>query len=750
MIPNIERRKFPIFLQNESKDCGATCLKMIAKFYGKNTKIESLRKLALTNREGSSLQALSDAAEKIGFSSLGVKVSLEQLCEMPLPCIAHWDNNHYVVITGIPTISKLSNKSSRVEVADPAFGKLKYSVEDFLKKWISDSATEKTSDGILLLLEPSESFQIRDDNSVENQNKFSFAKKYLFDHKKLLFRLILGLLIGSVLQLIAPLLMQNIVDVGIRNKDISFIYLILIAQLILFIARTFLEYVRTWILLALSTKINISLVSDFFIKLMNLPISYFDVKITGDIIQRINDHKRVERFLTTTSLNALFAAFSILVLGTVLAFYSISIFIIFLLGSFLYFGWVILFLKKREGIDYKMFSEAGKEQGKIIELINGMQEIKLHNAEQKKRFGWENIQSKLYQVSIESLKLEQLQTIGSNFINELKNIIIIFLAATLVIDGHLTVGMMMAVVSIVGSLNGPIVQFIFFMREAQDARISLNRLAEIHGTVDELEMDAEKTKDVIYPADITVQNLMFKYPGGDTVLKNINLTIPANKVTAIVGSSGSGKTTLLKLLLKFYEPTAGEIYIGALNPQNYSYTRLADISHSKWRGHIGSVMQEGYIFNDTIAHNVVLGDEAVDEMLLYNAARIANILEFVESLPLKFNTIIGTEGVGMSTGQKQRVLIARSIYKNPHYLFFDEATSALDSNNEKEIVEKLNSFFEEKTVVIIAHRLSTVMNADQIIVLEDGEIVERGTHHELIALAGNYQKLVRNQLQLEQ
>jgi ATP-binding cassette subfamily B protein len=458
-------------------------------------------------------------------------------------------------------------------------------------------------------------------------------------------------------------------------------------------------------------------------------------------MQRINDHHRIERILTTSSLSVLFSVINMFVMGGVLAYYNLKIFAVFFIGSFLYFLWVTLFLKRREKLDYKRFSEVSQEQSKVIELINGMQEIKLHNAEKQKRWGWEYIQARLFKVSMKGLVLEQTQTIGSNFINELKNISIIFLSAKLVIDGQITLGMMMAISSIVGGLNGPIGQLINFIREVQDAKISLARLSEIHEKEDETQQEETQTHDIPQNCDIVIKDLSFRYIGSDTmVLDNLNLIIPANKITAIVGTSGSGKTTLMKLLLKFYEPNSGDILINK--------TALSKVAQKPWRNHIGCVMQEGYIFNDTIANNIAIGIDVIDKARLIYAADVANILDFIQDYPLGFNTKIGMEGVGMSTGQKQRLLIARAVYKNPEMLFFDEATSALDANNEKEIMEKLNIFFKDKTVVVIAHRLSTVMNADQIVVLDKGKIVEIGNHKELVDLKGSYYELVRNQLQL--
>jgi len=727
-------KKFTNYKQADYKDCGPTCLKIIAKHYGKTIHIQELRDSSETTREGSNLLFLSDAAEKIGFRTLGVKLSLERLEEAPLPCILHWNKNHYVVLYKI--------KKGTYYISDPAFGLIEYNEKDFLKFWIGNNADESTQEGIALLIEATPKFFQTDFDKEDNKGiGFGLLSQYVLRYKSFLIQLSVGLLASSLLQLIFPFLTQSIVDIGIQNQNINFIYLIRFAQLFLFAGRTGLELIRSWILLHLSTRINISLISDFFIKLMNLPISFFDVRMTGDIMQRINDHRRIERILTTSSLNVLFSVINMFVMGGVLAYFNLKIFLVFFAGSVLYFGWITLFLKRREVLDYKRFAEISQEQSKVMELINGMQEIKLHNAEKQKRWGWEYVQARLFRVSIKGLVLEQTQTIGSSVINELKNIFIIFLSAKLVIDGSITLGMMLAISSIVGSLNGPITQLIEFVRELQDAKISLARLSEIHEKEDETQQEVHQTTDVPFDSDLEIKDLSFRYLGSDIpVLDNLNLVIPANKVTAIVGVSGSGKTTLMKLLLKFYEPEKGEISIG--NAQ------LKNVSQKAWRANIGAVMQEGFIFSDTIANNIAIGVDNINKERLMYAADVANIKEYISGLPLGYNTKIGSEGTGMSTGQKQRLLIARAVYKNPEILFFDEATSALDANNEKEIMRKLSLFFKEKTVVVIAHRLSTVMNADQIVVLDKGKIIEIGSHSALVEQKGNYFELVRNQLQL--
>jgi ATP-binding cassette subfamily B protein len=775
-------KKFPFYKQPDAMDCGATCLRIIAKYYGRSISLPKLRSLSETTREGASLKTLANAAEKIGFRTLGVKVNFNKLDkEAPLPCIVHWNQQHFVVVYkiapsnspegGVNILKRFffaikwalsggkvlpfgedlggAGKSggASVYVSDPAHGLLKYTQDEFIKSWIGNNANSTTEEGIALLLEPSPKLnQTEVDDNTEAQQGFSFLFQYLFRYKKFIVQLIIGLLAGSLLQLIFPFLTQSVVDVGIQNQDVNFIYLVLVAQLFLFIGRASIELIRGWILLHLSTRINISLISDFFIKLMNLPIAFFDSKMTGDIMQRINDHQRIERLLTTSSLNVLFSMFNLVIFGGVLAWYSVQIFAIFLIGSLLYFVWIMLFLKKRKDLDYKRFTQMSGEQSKVMELINGMQEIKLFNAELQKRWSWEHIQARLFRVEVKSLALTQTQSIGSNFINEIKNILITIFSAKLVIDGQITLGMMLSISYIIGQLNNPILQIIGFIHSAQDAKIALERLSEIHNREDE-DASSNSSEGGEFPPSgelkgaLTLKAIHFRYVGSqEEVIKGLDLTIFANKITAIVGSSGSGKTTLMKMLLKFYEPNHGEINLGN--------NHLSTISHHAWREQCGVVMQDGYIFNDTIANNIAIGQDIIDKERLKKAVEVANIKDYIDQLPLGYNTKIGMEGVGMSGGQKQRLFIARAVYKNPRFIFFDEATSSLDANNEKVIMENLNQFFKDRTAVVIAHRLSTVRNADQIVVLDKGKIIERGTHEELTKLKGNYYNLVKNQLEL--
>ncbi|PXW10777.1 ATP-binding cassette subfamily B protein [Chryseobacterium sp. CBTAP 102] len=728
------KKKFPFYKQPDTKDCGPTCLRIVSKYYGKSISLQQIRNLSETTREGSSLLGLSDAAENLGFRSMGVQIDFNTLAEeVPFPCVAHWNKNHFVVVYKI-------DKNNKVYISDPSYGLITYTREEFIKSWIGENAKENTEEGIVLILETTPAFFQTEFDAEESKASFTFLSKYLLKYKTLVIQLAIGLLGGSLLSLIFPFLTQSIVDVGIQNQDINFIYVVLLAQIMLFLGRMGIETIRSWILLHLSARINISIISDFFIKLMKLPISFFDTRMTGDIMQRINDHHRIEQLLTSSSLNTLFSLVNLIIFSIVLLFYDYRLFIVYLVGAVLYIGWISFFLKKRKELDYKRFSQVSQEQSKVIELINGMQEIKMHNAEKQKRWDWEFLQVKLFKIRIKSLSLEQWQSVGGNFINQMKDILVSFLSAKLVLSGNLTLGMMLSVQYIIGQLNSPLLQLIDFIKQTQDAKISLERLGEIHDKDDEEDKNEQYATDVP-KQDIEIKDMSFRYIGSDVpVFENLSLTIPYQQTTAIVGASGSGKTTLLKLLMKFYDPDQGEIRIGNTNMKN--------ISPRYWRDHCGVVMQEGYVFNDTIANNIAVGEDHIDKQKLRRAVEIANIKDFIESLPLSYNTKIGNEGVGVSGGQKQRLFIARAVYKSPEYILFDEATSALDANNEKVIMENLEQFFKGKTAVVIAHRLSTVRHADKIIVLDQGKVVEEGSHADLVDLRGEYYRLVRNQLEL--
>jgi len=741
--------KFPHYLQPDAMDCGPTCLRIVAKHFGRHYNLETLRNLTWKTREGVSLLTISDAAEKIGFRSQGARLSIEKLAEIPLPAIIHWNQYHFVVLYKIKKAKSFFSSSSPLGggregaiyyISDPAHGLVTYNKQDFLKCWASTEQNGIPA-GIALLLEPTAEFYKEEGEKV-NKTGFRFLFSYLKPYRKLINQLLLGFFTGSILSLLFPFLTQAIVDVGITTNNLSFIVLVLIAQLVLTASQTAVGFIRSWIMLHTSTRISISLISDFLIKLMKLPIRFFDSKQIGDLRQRIEDNDRVQSFLTGSLVSMSFGIFTFIIYSFVMAYYDWTILLIFYFGSALYVLWIVLFLKKRKELDYKYFNVAAANQSNIYQLITGMQEIKLNNCEKQKRWEWERIQARLFKVNVKGLMLNQNQFAGSMFINQVKNILISFIAAKAVIEGSMTLGMMMAVQYIIGQLNGPINEFIGFITAGQDAKISLERLGEIHNNDDEEDVNLLRNYELPGNKDISIQNLSFHYEGPKSprVLYNINLIIPHNKITAIVGSSGSGKTTLIKMLLGFYPPFEGRIDIGGIN--------LNQFSMEMWRSSCGVVMQDGFIFSDTIANNIAVGEDNTNREKLYNAVKMANILDFIESLPLRYNTKIGQEGAGLSQGQKQRILIARAIYKNPEFLFFDEATNALDANNEKVIVENLSEFYKSKTVVTVAHRLSTVKNADQIVVLEKGEIVELGTHNELVTKRGEYYNLVKNQLEL--
>ncbi len=725
-------KSFVYYQQPDQMDCGPTCLRMIAKHYGKNFSLQKLRDLSGINRAGVSLLGISEAAEKIGFRANGARLDIELLNEVELPIILHWNKNHFVVLYKI--------KNGRYYVADPGNGLITYSESELMQYWIG-KAYDGSLDGFGLIITPTPEFYEQQGDGAK-QLDLSYLLGYLKPHRALVVQILVGLGVGSLLQLILPFLTQSVVDIGINTRNLNFIYIILIAQTMLFIGRMSVDFIRSWILLHISTRINISILTDFLIKLMKLPISFFDTKMTGDIMQRMNDQKRIESFLTGSTLSVIFSMFNLVMFSFVLAYYNMTIFLIFLVSTILYSVWVVLFLKKRRKLDLKRFDLSAKNQSSIVQLINGMQEIKLNNCEQQKRWEWEHLQAGLFRFSISSLKLGQYQQAGTFFINEGKNILITFLVAKSVIDGQLTLGAMMAVQYIIGQLNSPIEQMLGFVQQLQDAKISLERLNEVRELADEEPVEKSFVKELPDNMSLSLRDITFTYPGAgnEAVLSKINITIPQGKTTAIVGMSGSGKTTILKLLLRFYEPQKGDIKVGS------GY--LDQISFRYWRGICGVVMQDGFIFSDTIAKNIAVGDEYPDMVKLRHAVHMANITDFIESLPLGLNTKIGTEGNGISQGQRQRILIARAVYKDPEYIFFDEATNALDSNNEKVIMQNLENFFKGRTVVVVAHRLSTVKNADNIVVLDKGIIIEQGTHAELTSLKGEYYQLVKNQLEL--
>lgn len=716
-------------------DCGPTCLSMVVSYYGKHYKIETLRELSGQSKTGTSLLSLSEAGESMGFRTRGAHLTYKELSEEAvLPCILHWDHDHYAVAIDFP------KNQNKIKIADPAKGVLTLTKKEFLEHWISSDYADSDPVGTVLLMEPSAVFYQRESDKQSGMN-WRWILTYLKKSKLELLQILSLLVIVSALQLVFPFITQSVIDTGIANKNLSFITILLIAQLVLVFSTNMGEFIRSRMLLQVSAILNLSILSDFWIKLTKLPLSYFTRNQLGDTLQRIDDHKKIESFLTGSALNTFFSIFNFVVYAVVLALYNPSLFLVFGIGSVIYLLWVQLFLRIMRKINYQNFFLGSKENNATMQLVEGMQEIRLNNAEQLKRWEWENIQARIFKLSFKQHSYGQVQQVGATMINQGKDVVITFIVANLVIKGELTLGAMFAIQYIIGQLSGPVEQMIGFIKQGQEAKISLERLNEIHQLPDEESKEGLKMSGLPARARISITDLTFTYPGNhDPVFTGLNLTIPAGKTTAIVGSSGSGKTTLLKLLLKFYANYTGEIKVEDDN--------MADLSSAQWRKLVGTVMQDGFVFNDTMARNIAVTEQEPDPERLRHACIVANILEFIEDLPNGFNTKLGSDGQGISQGQKQRILIARAVYKNPDYLFFDEATNALDANNERSIVGNLNKFFHGRTVVIVAHRLSTVKNADKIVVLEHGYIIEEGTHEELTELKGRYYHLVKDQLEL--
>ncbi|MBP3196980.1 MAG: peptidase domain-containing ABC transporter [Butyrivibrio sp.] len=727
--------KFPFVRQRDSMQCGIACLQMICVHYGKKYSQDFLSNICYATTEGVSLLGIKDAAVKIGLYTISGRVTIENLSSATLPCILHWNQNHFVVLYKV-------KKGRKFYVGDPGKGLITYTIDEFKQHWIEVGQGEGEK-GIAMFLEPTQDFYKNIGGKEPRTEKpFNFLFGYIKQYRRYFFQIILGLFVSSLLQLALPFLTQNIVDIGIKNKDICFIWLIMIGQLVITLSRTSVDFIRRWLLLHISMRINISLVSDFFIKLLQLPMSFFDTKLMGDLMQRIGDHSRVNSFLTQQTLNVAFSLISFAVFGCVLLVYNKLIFLIFLIGSILYGGWMALFLRRRKVIDYELFEQQAANNNKTYQFLTSMQEIKLQDCEQRRRWEWEDVQADLFHIQMKSLKLQQTQEAGSIFINELKNIIITVVSATAVINGSLTLGMMLAVQYIIGQLNSPIEQLMHFIYSVQDVKISLERINEIHKKDNEEDYNRSRTEFDNESHSIELSNIDFKYDPHalSKTIEGVNIHIPEGKITAIVGASGSGKTTLIKLMLGYYPVMSGEISIADHNISEYNL--------KWWRQQCGVVMQDGVIFSESIARNIAVDDGEIDEKRLIKAAEIANVKDFVMALPLKFNTNIGRDGMGLSQGQKQRILIARAVYKNPKFIFLDETKNSLDASNERAIVENLDKFYKGKTVVVVAHRLSTVKNADQIIVLDKGKVVETGNHKSLTAKRGAYYNLVKNQLEL--
>ena len=728
-------KSFPWVKQLDSMQCGMACISMVCLFYKKSYRVSNISTLCRAGKIGVSIAGIEHVAGKLGFNVESYLISINNIAEVTFPCILHWNQNHFVVLYEI-------GKNGIFKIADPGKGLINYNLDEFKKHWISTTSNGEEK-GVAMFLEPTQRFYEKEELPKEKKrSSFRFLLGYLIKYRSYFAQIVLGLFIGSLLQLLLPFLTQNIVDVGIKNKDVSVIWLILLGQLVITLSRTFTDVIRRWLLLHISMRINISLVSDFFIKLLQLPMSFFDTKLMGDLLQRISDHSRVNTFLTQQTLNVAFSVICFAVFGCVLFYYNVTVFLIFLAGSIVYGLWMALFMRRRKVIDYELFEQQSINNNKTYQFLTAMQEIKLQNCEERRRWEWEDIQADLFQVQIKSLKLRQTQEVGNVLINEIKDIVITFVSAMSVINGELSLGMMLAVQYIIGQLNGPIEQLMHFIYSVQDVKISLERINEIHKIKSEDDECRFRQGFDTPKHDIQLNNVEFKYNiyAPNKTIDGVNLVIPEGKITAIVGASGSGKTTLLKLILGYYPLTNGKILIAGNDISEYNM--------KWWRQQCGVVMQDGVIFSESIARNIAVDDNEINMDRLMLAAEIANVKDFVNALPLRFDTIIGNDGIGLSLGQKQRILIARAIYKNPQYIFLDEATNSLDANNERMIVSKLDEFYKGRTVVIVAHRLSTVRNADQIVVLEKGKIVEIGNHSSLTAKQGAYYNLVKNQLEL--
>lgn len=739
-----KKKKITFIPQHDQIDCGPACLAMIASYYGRKIGLPFLRDHCFLSREGVSLLSISEAAKKIGFNTFSGKSTIAELIEgkTALPCILHWNQNHFVILNKISK-SCLSKKDS-FHIVDPGHGLVKLSDDKFKSSWLSDG-----NRGIVLFLEPNLKFDIPIPLKEDKEISLKYVLNYLRPYKKQVLGLFTLLLLSTLTTLVFPILTQKLIDDGVSKKDLGVITYILLAQLAFFFGNIVFGIFRNWIMLTVGTKINIQIISDFLKKLLKLPVKFFDTKMMGDFNQRIQDHERIETFLTSQSLLTFFSIITFSVFFGVLWYYDIRILAVYAVLTCLAVAWSLFWINKIKILDYFKFQQRSQNQQSIYEIVNGVSEMKLNKFEDYKHKEWKNIQYKLFKINTRILKFDQIQYSGFEFTNQFKNIIVTFLAASFVVKDLMTLGALLSVSYIIGQMNSPVNQLVNFFRSLQDAKLSLERLNEVQNHPEEEQVDLVplKTARVLNGQNglfrgIQLNNVSFQYEGPKSpyVLKDINLFIPEGKITAIVGASGSGKTTLMKLLLRFYDPVKGTII--------YNGDDILSLSPKSIRENCGVVMQEGYIFSDTIERNIATGDENIDRKRLDHAAIMANILPFIDGLPLGYNTKIGASGNGISGGQKQRMLIARAVYKNPHYLFFDEATSALDAKNEKVIHDNLQSFFKDKTVVIIAHRLSTVKNADQIIVLKHGQIVESGNHQQLVEKKNEYYNLVKNQLEL--
>ena len=720
--------RFPVDYQMDSQDCGPACLKIIAKYFGRFYSLQYLRDRCGITKQGVSLENLSTGAESLGLRTLAIKCTLDDIInKIPFPAILFWRDSHFIVVYH-------ANKKY-IWVSDPAKGRIKYTHEDFKAGWYKKGETL----GVLLAIEPTIDFKRSKVEKEIEKNSFISILRYFIPYKNSFATIFFIMLVVTLLQGMLPFISKAVIDVGIKSSDINFINMVLIGNISILVSITIFNVIRDWILMHITSRVNIALISDYLIKLMKLPVTFFENKLLGDILQRARDHERIRNFIMNNSLSLIFSILTFIIFGIILLTYNPIIFYIFLGGSILYVAWVLLFLRIRKRLDWEYFELVSQDQSYWVETVSAIQDIKIYNYERYRRWKWEEIQARLYKLNKRVLNITNMQKLGAQFIANIKNMAIVFFCASAVIKGDITFGIMISTQFIIGMLNGPLTQFISFIVSAQYAKISFLRMNEIKQLKDEEELLSIGTTSILpEKRDITLSNIIFQYsPNSPVVLKNIFLTIPQNKITAIVGGSGSGKSTLLKLLVRLYKPTAGEIKMGNMN--------IASINLHTWRNMCGVVMQDGKLFNDTILANIVLDDEHIDYERLHKVCRMAQIAKEINGMPKGYETMIGERGRGISGGQKQRLLIARALYKEPDFLFLDEATNSLDVINEKKIVEALNAAFKDRTVIVVAHRLSTIRNADQIIVLHQGRIAEIGNHENLMTKKGEYFKLVSSQ-----
>lgn len=717
--------RFPVDYQMDMQDCGPACLKIVAKHFGRFYSLQYLRDRCGITNQGVSLLDLSTGAESIGLRTLAIKCTLSDVVnQVPFPAIIFWKESHFIVVYH-------ANKKY-IWVSDPAKGRVKYTHEEFRAGWYPKGE----SIGVLLAIEPTIDFQRSSIEKELEKNSFISILRYFIPYKNSFATIFFIMLVATLLQGILPFISKAVIDVGIKTTDINFINMVLIGNICILLSITIFNVIRDWILLHITSRVNIALISDYLIKLMKLPVTFFENKLLGDILQRARDHERIRSFIMNNSLSLVFSTLTFIVFSVILLIYNPIIFYIFLSGSILYAAWVLLFLRIRKRLDWEYFELISQDQSYWVETVSAIQDIKIYNYEKYRRWKWEEIQARLYKVNKRVLNVTNMQNLGAQFIENIKNMGIVFFCASAVIKGEITFGVMISTQFIIGMLNGPLVQFIGFVVSAQYAKISFLRMNEIRQLKDEEELLSIGATSILPESrDITLSNIIFQYsPNSPLVLSNIFLTIPQNKVTAIVGGSGSGKSTLLKLLVRLYKPTYGDIKMGNMN--------VSSINLRTWRNMCGVVMQDGKLFSDTILANIVLDDEHINYDRLHEACKMAQIEDEINGMPKGFDTFIGEKGRGLSGGQKQRLLIARALYRDPDFLFLDEATNSLDVINEKRIVEALNSAFKNRTVIVVAHRLSTIRHADQIVVLHQGRIVEIGNHENLMERKGEYYNLV--------